>query len=217
MKHKWLFILSWFVILLIFGLQVHASFFKKNELMDIKRPLENYLTSKDWEIIPLGNNENEVNNAKKILNFTEAIYYKKNNINLYMAYWEPGKMPYNTVGLHSPDVCWVETGWTKKEKGVFYKDGEYRYVKFCHLIGDEVSDYNYTKYETTTKASLLRYYQKFKDLFKYGFKTKKDQLIIRIDSNLPLENNNEYTNLLKKLYTIKGFKNYNKNNKLTNI
>ena len=51
------------------------------------------------------------------LNFSDAIYLSyrsgKREINVYVAYWEPGKMDPRLIGVHSPDVCWGGSGWQR--------------------------------------------------------------------------------------------------------
>lgn len=207
MDRKQLLVLSFAAIVFIVGLQFYVSFFQKNEYMDIKRPLERYLTKGQWNKLALGSNDHELVSVKKLLQFSEAIYYNKDNLNFYMAYWEPGLMPYDLVGFHSPDVCWVEAGWKKEDEGVFSKNGEFRYVKFYHLVGHNLLNSNNLGYDKSFYARVFRYYVKLKNFFQYGFNARKDQLVIRIDSDIELEKNKEYHKLIVNLNEIKGLNN----------
>lgn len=55
-----------------------------------------------------------------LLNYDSAILriYRKGDtqITVYISYWLPGKMPENTIDAHTPDICWVYSGWAIKKQ-----------------------------------------------------------------------------------------------------
>jgi len=59
----------------------------------------------------------------EMLNYDDAVYaiYTRGEmrISVYAAYWSPGKMSNRLIAGHTPDVCWVGSGWVplKAETG----------------------------------------------------------------------------------------------------
>lgn len=55
----------------------------------------------------------------QILNYDSAIFriYKQGDtdIAIYVSYWLPGKVPENAIDAHTPDICWVHSGWEMKK------------------------------------------------------------------------------------------------------
>lgn len=111
-----------------------------------------------WQVTeqPLGPNEFSQQLVGQILRFDDAafLHFQSGNRDfaVYVAYWEPGKADMRTVNAHTPDTCWVNSGWQTKERrsgfdgfgvGASLAAGEYRcytnegttqYVAFWHLL-----------------------------------------------------------------------------------
>lgn len=74
---------------------------------------------------------------------------------VFVAHWRPGKADLREVNAHTPDTCWLNTGWRVREKrgeftgfdGQVLQSGQWRcfdqdsgalqYVAFWHLLGGE--------------------------------------------------------------------------------
>lgn len=135
------------------------------------------------------------------LNFDEGVYavYQRGNMRLavYIAYWQPGRMSHRLVAGHTPDVCWVTSGWRKRESlsGVALPDGrgghllpvEQRtmmlngnteHVVFWHLLDGVPMNYG-TGAEPPWHAM-------FTDMFTKRLHQKPEQFFIRISSNEPV-------------------------------
>lgn len=136
-----------------------------------------------------------------ILNFSEAIFrtYSKAGIDLavYVAYWEPRKMPVRLVQAHTPDICWVRAGWEVEDSrysvpltamGVPLKPAEYRvmtkdpalqYVYYWHVVGDEIY--------INRSIGVWDRWDPIKSLFRFGLNQQQEQFFIRVSSNRPLD------------------------------
>jgi hypothetical protein len=112
-----------------------------------------------WEVmeLPLGSTEAYTNLVKDTLSYDDVLQLRYGHGDrgflLYVAYWRAGKVDLRTVGGHTPDSCWVYSGWEIAErqsgKPVYASPGllapgEYRcytyqgvkqYVAFWHLLG----------------------------------------------------------------------------------
>lgn len=115
-----------------------------------------------WEVreIPLGETEVARDAVARILRFDQAfvLNYRKAGLDfsLYLAYWRPGAANMRTVGAHTPDTCWVLSGWNTIERQsdftgfqggmqavpgeyrCFSQQGEIQHVAFWYLIGRQV-------------------------------------------------------------------------------
>lgn len=64
--------------------------------------------------LPFGDTEVANREIESVLRFSDAAFrsYKGGGleVEVYMAYWEPGKMDPWIVSLHTPDTCWVLSG-----------------------------------------------------------------------------------------------------------
>jgi hypothetical protein len=111
-----------------------------------------------WQVteVPLGPNELSEQIVNKILRFDDAAFLQFRNgsrdFAVYIAYWGPGKADMRTVNAHTPDTCWVNSGWQTREKrsgftgfglSASLPSGEYRcysnqgtvqYVAFWHML-----------------------------------------------------------------------------------
>lgn len=75
-----------------------------------------------WQVteVPLGPTEFSQQLVSQILRFDEVAFLQFRNgtreFSVYIAYWGPGKADLRTVNAHTPDTCWVNSGWQTKEK-----------------------------------------------------------------------------------------------------
>jgi hypothetical protein len=140
--------------------------------------------------------------VSELLNFDDAVFATftrgSTQISLYLAYWSPGRMSPRLVGSHTPDVCWVGSGWkaVARESGRVHllldgsrsypseiremsRNGHTEYVIFWHLlVGRDES-----------KAGVAPYgWSAFwHDLTRSGLKGRSEQFFLRISSNAPLD------------------------------
>ncbi|MGE9294955.1 MAG: exosortase-associated EpsI family protein [Puniceicoccales bacterium] len=157
-----------------------------------------------WEVEdqPLAATEGMQEHVEGILNFSEFTYrtYRRGDteISVYVAYWEPRKMPVRQVQSHTPDICWVRNGWNMldKEYSVEYEvdgqplfpaeirsldnsTGHTEYVAYWHVLGDQI-------YVNRTKPGQWDRWDPFKTLMKFGLHQQKEQFFVRINSNRPI-------------------------------
>ena len=117
-------------------------------------------------------------------------------LTLYLAYWKPGEASVTQVDAHTPDACWPGTGWESRpvpagrvdltvggrllptaERRLFAHDRFETNVWFWHLYGGRPLEF-------VDPYSALRL---FRLSLRYGFRSPKDQLFVRISSNRPWE------------------------------
>jgi len=103
--------------------------------------------------------------VENVLRFDDVFYREYRDrtgrsFALYVAYWNPGKMPVQVVASHTPDRCWQENGWTctatdyhvvlhegrgllKEGQGREFRDpqGGIQHVIYWHVIGDRLFDF----------------------------------------------------------------------------
>ena len=114
--------------------------------------------------LPLAETEetrNAVMNTLQFDQFVSRIYHRGPAIvTIYAAYWGPNKVPPRAVGVHTPDTCWVQNGWTRLDRthavqlttpqGTAFKPAEYgvytagharQNVYFWHLVGGAAYSY----------------------------------------------------------------------------
>ena len=69
---------------------------------------------------PIADTPNLNRIVQGVLNFDSAVFrsYRKGplEISIYIAYWLPGKVHYENVDTHTPDICWVANGWSMEKK-----------------------------------------------------------------------------------------------------
>jgi exosortase len=118
--------------------------------------------------------------------FTEII--------LYAAYWRAGQVPVSLVASHTPDACWIGSGWVAQktdpprvtlaidhhalapaEYRLFTFNGFPQYVWFWHIYDGRPIQYR----DPYSAVELLRI------AWKYGFRHNGDQVFIRVSSNRP--------------------------------
>lgn len=139
--------------------------------------------------------------VEDFLRLDDAIFrvYEKGNtfIGLYIAYWKPGTASYRWAGAHTPDTCWVQSGWTCDEReysvpfsyestdfvpaeyGIYSKDGSAQSVYFWHLVGGESMSYKQHGGHSILGA--------LDDIKAHGLNLRKEQFFIRLSSNKDLE------------------------------
>lgn len=191
------------VLLLAAAIQVSPLLFPA--VITKAEPLEELISEQipGWtaEEIPLGQTEEVRNAVLGTLRFDDHLsrLYRRgySQVGVYIAYWKPGTMPVRKVGVHTPDTCWVQNGWTcsaresyvqktvahrqmkPAEYGVFDLDASRQYVLFWHLVGDRVHTYDQQGMHSLTAA--------FQDTVQYGLNQRQEQFFIRVSSNRPFE------------------------------
>jgi len=67
------------------------------------------------EYLPIADTPEMQAKVDEELNYDDAVFavYTRGaeRVSIYIAYWSPGRMPSRLVASHTPDVCWVESGW----------------------------------------------------------------------------------------------------------
>ena len=109
------------LILLALGVSLQFLPTKVSERFSLKRPLGQKLPSKidGWIVTdePLGATEHDSSRVKDILEYSDYVYriYRKSGVEIgvYVAYWKPGEISVVSAGTHTPDNCWVQSGWTR--------------------------------------------------------------------------------------------------------
>lgn len=116
--------------------------------------------------LPLGASEGEANAVEKTLHFDDVFYREYldskggGGFALYIAYWNPGRIPVQLVASHTPDRCWTEAGWTcvkrngnetvvgdglrlRSAQARIFKGitGQMQHVLYWHLVGKNLYDY----------------------------------------------------------------------------
>ncbi len=162
--------------------------------------LPQQLTGWTGREVPLGPTEATEEAVENILKFDDVysreFFSAEKNLSLYVAYWDPGKMPVQVVASHTPDRCWTSAGWNCMEMRHRFileelKPGEWRefstpnissrHVIFWHVIGDELYDYGdrFTRVPHPVKW--------WRDVIKQMFRDPREQYFIRLSSNRPFE------------------------------
>jgi hypothetical protein len=159
-----------------------------------------YLDGWTVKTIPMDQSPEAAARIANFLNFDDALFrvFERDDtiIGVYVAYWSPGKTSYRWAGVHTPDTCWVQAGWVRKERqsaiplislntklkpaefGIYAKDGIAQHVFFWHLVGGEPYRYNQQGAHNIW-ASLV-------DVREFGLNLRNEQFFIRLSSNRPL-------------------------------
>jgi len=144
-----------------------------------------------------------------ILHFDDAAdrVYTSNDgeVDVYAAYWQPGKFSPAKVGSHTPDTCWEHNGWTSMDKhagvahdfsgkmlkpyqdGTFEKDGQKINVMWWHLVGGESVYYDLEGWDNGIKGRIERLPAMKADFSKFGLDQRREQLMLRISTNKPFD------------------------------
>lgn len=133
--------------------------------------------------------------VSELLNFDDAVFtsYTRGveRISIYIAYWKPGRMSHRLVAGHTPDVCWVGSGWTivsKSENALVFSGGERTWpaqrrqmsrgkigevVLFWHFAGRDLVSY---------RAGVPPWHAVFTDVFKKRFEQRQEQIFLRVSA-----------------------------------
>ncbi|MDR2863758.1 MAG: EpsI family protein [Puniceicoccales bacterium] len=215
MKKKKIFLITGTVILAwIAGLFVYVAAFTK-VVPSITQPIAQLLPTEipGWTSreLSLAGTETMSEIASQILRFDQYIYrqYQKGptHVEVYVAYWGPGKITTTDAGVHNPDSCWVSAGWTRDERehgkeislgtkkmkpleyGIYSKKEQQEFYRqpviFWHLVGGEVNRYEDQKqgWRSGVLGRLDRVPLVIADLKKYGLNQRREQMFIRITAN----------------------------------
>ncbi len=199
---KALIVLSFAIALFLGGALLYQTFIWAPEQtldIDLTKAVPSELPGWEVEDHELADSEEMQDRVEDILNFSEALFRSytkgKTTISVYIAYWEPRKMPVRQVQAHTPDICWVRNGWQvadseysvalnagelplkPAEFRVMTKDPVLQYVYYWHTVGDNI-------YVNRTIGSWDKW-DPIKSLFKFGLNQKREQFFIRLSSNRP--------------------------------
>jgi hypothetical protein len=154
---------------------------------------------------PLGSNEALQGQVRDVLRYDDYVYrrFRSNGreFSVYIAHWLPGKMPTRLVAEHTPDRCWVENGWNRREHmsrrtysidGADLKPGEWRifappdgegvrHVLFWLLVGSE--SYDYRKHSKFTTHALAWW----RSVLQEATRGRSEQFFIRVVSREPFD------------------------------
>ena len=133
--------------------------------------------------------------VNELLHYDDAVFRRYQNrdeeLEVYVAYWEPGRMDPRLVAAHNPDVCWQSVGWVlviptggrsfaSAESGLgsghyreFTHGAESVNVIFWHLVGGKPSPF----------LEDGRPWWNFRTIVMNPFARQQDQVFIRISSH----------------------------------
>ncbi len=200
------------IVVALLGLNLYITL-KPAPKPKIDQPLQNLLPAAPagWQTkdLPIADTPEEQEQAEAVLHFDDAIYRiyanGRANVGVYIAHWLPGKVSPAKVGAHSPDTCWVHNGWetvlrdhveaqpmaggTLKpmETGTFEKDGEKVHVIFWHLVGGVPMHYDMSGWNNGLTGRIERLPILVEDFQHFGLDQRKEQLVIRLSSNVAFE------------------------------
>lgn len=166
--------------------------------------------------IPLGETESVRDAVANILRFDRGGYWRVStdlgDVWVYIAYWGPDKQLIREVAFHTPDHCWVNSGWYRgvlePEKALnagivehlakqrYFSAGSAMtgaYVAFWHLFDGQVIDYG--------DRPVPSDFSLFTSLWRVGLDQRKEQWFIRIHSTTPLSKLRS-TNVLKEVLAL---------------
>lgn len=175
--------------------------------------------------IPLGANEEVTRATEKILAVNEFLNREYTlsdggKFTVYISYWAPKKEPVRVASTHTPDRCWVRSGWKnddskKKQSEVLTVGGkklmpayyrEYtvenmgntyrRYVWFWFITGGKRYDYNASDNYAPSPIMYV------KNMINDALRGSPEMYFIRVDSDIPLAellNKKEFESALVKL------------------
>lgn len=200
-------------LLVVVAILFAAPIFFTDPTQRITKPLAELLPSivEGWQMktLDVADSAEMRNTVARILRFDDVLYrsYRRGGVEVqvYVAYWKPGSVPYGQAGVHTPDTCWVVNGWTMADRTnarvlscgtETLKPGEWRrfrlqnadlHVVFWHLVGDRVHTYEQSGWRDGLTGVLERMPNLFHDIRRYGFNLEQEQLFVRVSSNAPIE------------------------------
>jgi hypothetical protein len=164
-----------------------------------------------WAVkeLPIADSPEMLKRVESILEYDDAIFrtYQKEalEVQVYVAYWRPGSVPYGQAGAHTPDTCWIYNGWTCSNRlraqarilgpselvpyefGVFSKTGQTLEVIFWHLVGGKPYGYIQEGWRSGVKGYMERLPRLLDDVRAHGLNLAQEQIVIRISTNGKLE------------------------------
>ncbi len=194
------------VILLVVSVawQLYAS--KRPSLSrpapDLTKNIPAALPGWSYRELPLAETEEMRNNVIHALQFDQFVSRSFTRgaviVTIYAAYWRADKVPPRAVGVHTPDTCWVQNGWTRLDRayavqlttkpGTAFKPAEYgvytaghgrQHVYFWHLVGGTAYSYRQEGLHSLTAP--------LQDLLAFGVTQRREQLFVRLASNVPFD------------------------------
>lgn len=176
----------------------YAGKFRKRSELDLRTLIPPQGVMHGWriEILPVGQTPEVSRAVQRILDYDDVLYVaassKGQRVSVFIAYWREGKVTPRVVASHTPDVCWVEAGWTRdlaitngsiaiagislwpaQERVMSFK-GEKEHLLFWHIVGDRPFSYG---------AQSPPWYAIFKDLAVFGTAQRNKQLFVRFSTN----------------------------------
>lgn len=184
-----------------------------NEPATLQKPLDETIPSHldGWRIrsLPVAESEEMKKTVENVLHFDDVIFrmYEKSGVRvqIYVAYWKPGSVPYGQAGAHTPDTCWINNGWSCTERrravssgiggidlkpyeaGTFELTGHTVHVIFWHLVGGRPYDYEQKGWDAGFVGYAKRLGYIIHDLKAFGLKLRHEQLLVRISSETSFE------------------------------
>lgn len=182
-----------------------------------------------WEVMPLDIAQSAEMQSQviKVLRYDDMVYrsFRRGSleIQVYVAYWSPGAVPYGQAGVHTPDTCWVHGGWQMEAKSNgcvlsfgkvglkpaesrrFAQKGRTVHVLFWHLVGDRVHGYEQHGWKEGLVGLFERLPHIWGDVSRYGLNLEQEQIFVRISSNVDfaaLQNDAAFVSLLAKLVPL---------------
>jgi hypothetical protein len=156
----------------------------------------------DWTVVQrsIADTEEMKRAVGELLNYDAGrfVVYTKGDlqISIYAAYWKPGKMSPRLVATHTPDVCWLVSGWVRrtadfavlqvaegrslqlKHRVFDSPTGTPHHVVFGHLVGGRPRDYGGSREPP--------WYALLSEIRWNGIRLREEQLFYRISSNQAL-------------------------------
>lgn len=184
-----------------------------NHAIRITQPLARIVpdVAEGWEVstLDIAQSEEMKNQVLKVLRYDDMVYrsFRRGDmeVQVYAAYWRPGSVPYGQAGVHTPDTCWVQAGWTMEAKTNsremafgderlkpvewrrFVSGGRQIHVLFWHLVGGRVHTYDQYGWREGLAGVWERLPIFFRDLRQYGFNLEQEQVFVRISANVGFE------------------------------
>jgi hypothetical protein len=160
--------------------------------------------ARGWQVedLPIAGTPEAQRMVDELLNFDQAVFrtYARGDlrISIYLAYWRPGKMQPKDIGRHTPDSCWVLSGWKRTamhtredlrlkdgrrvrltEHRTFVAQNQVEHLVFWHVIEEATHSYR--------TGGRPPWHWLVTDSLRRGLNQKPEQFFLRISSNRPLE------------------------------
>ena len=174
----------------------------------LERPLETAIPERlpGWQVedLDLGPTESVTQRSYDLLRLDDFVHRRYArpgaSFSVYVAYWEPGKMPVRLVNQHSPDRCWTEVGWSCTDRewnvhrsagdialqpaqwGVYEIEDYTNYTYFWHIVGGRAHWYGGERINTRSSLTSI-----WEDFTKYGLNVHREQFFVRIVSREPMD------------------------------